>query len=117
MNDLLAFAVDAHGGLERWNTFSRLKAELSVDGAIWHLKQQPGLLNDKVFELDERIADYKSAGVKVIWIVDPKARTVRIIRPGVPTIELEEQQMLTGDPVLPGFSVLVANLFPSALPA
>lgn len=52
MNDLLAFAVDAHGGLDRWNSFTKLRAELSVDGAIWHLKQQPGLLTDKVFEID-----------------------------------------------------------------
>jgi hypothetical protein len=52
MNDLLAFAIDAHGGLDRWNEFKRLKAELSVDGAIWHLKQQPGLLTDKLFEID-----------------------------------------------------------------
>jgi len=69
--------------------------------------------NDKVYDLDEKIADYKSAGVKLIWIVDPKARTVRVIRPGAATIELEEQQTLTGDPVLPGFSVLVADLFPT----
>jgi hypothetical protein len=52
MNDLLAFAIDAHGGLERWNSFAKLHAELSIDGAIWYLKQQPGLLNNKVFEID-----------------------------------------------------------------
>jgi hypothetical protein len=52
MNDLLAFAVEAHGGLHRWNEFKTLKAELSVDGAIWHVKRQPGLLADKVFEIE-----------------------------------------------------------------
>jgi hypothetical protein len=52
MNDLLAFAVDAHGGLGRWNAFSKLRAELSVGGAIWQLKQQAGLLTDKIFEID-----------------------------------------------------------------
>lgn len=39
MNDLLAFAIQAHGGLDRWNAFKHLRSELSVDGAIWHLKQ------------------------------------------------------------------------------
>jgi hypothetical protein len=37
----------------------RLRAEMSIDGAIWHLKQVPDLLRDKVFELDthaQRIA-------------------------------------------------------------
>src|SRR6476620_11989594 len=52
MKNLLAFAVDAHGGLARWNAFSRLRAELSVDGAIWHVKQQPALLKTKVVEID-----------------------------------------------------------------
>jgi len=52
MNDLLAFAIEAHGGLRRWNAFNTLRAELSVDGAIWHVKQQPGLLRDKIFEID-----------------------------------------------------------------
>jgi hypothetical protein len=52
MNDLLEFALEAHGGLQRWNEFKTLRAELSVDGAIWHIKQQPGLLAEKVFEID-----------------------------------------------------------------
>lgn len=52
MNDLLAFAVDAHGGLDRWNAFTSLRAELTVGGAIWDIKQQPGLLTDKVFEIE-----------------------------------------------------------------
>jgi hypothetical protein len=51
MNDLLAFAIDAHGGLERWNEFTKLSAEVSIGGAIWDVKQQPGLLNDKVFDI------------------------------------------------------------------
>ncbi|GAA0309021.1 hypothetical protein GCM10009087_18820 [Sphingomonas oligophenolica] len=54
MNDLLAFAVEAHGGMERWNAFTRLRAELSVGGAIWEIKQQPGLLTDKLFEIETR---------------------------------------------------------------
>ncbi|MGO4287570.1 hypothetical protein [Bosea sp. TAB14] len=55
MNDLLAFAVAAHGGLDRWNTFTSVRTDLSIDGAIWHAKQVPGLLLDKVFEADTRL--------------------------------------------------------------
>jgi hypothetical protein len=51
MNELLAFAIEAHGGLKRWDSFTTLRAALSVDGAIWHLKQQPGLLSQKTFEI------------------------------------------------------------------
>ena len=52
MSDLLAFALEAHGGLPRWDEFKTLRAELSVDGAIWRIKQQPGLLTDKILEIE-----------------------------------------------------------------
>jgi hypothetical protein len=47
----LAFAIDAHGGLKRWNEFTRLRAKVSIGGAIWDVKQQPGLLTDKTFDI------------------------------------------------------------------
>jgi hypothetical protein len=55
MNDLLAFAIEAHGGLDRWNAFTNLRAEVSIGGAIWDLKRQPGQLRDKVFEIDTHV--------------------------------------------------------------
>jgi hypothetical protein len=50
-DDLLAFALEAHGGLDRWNAFTSLKAQVSIAGAIWDVKQQPGLLLDKTFDI------------------------------------------------------------------
>lgn len=47
MNELLQLTIDAHGGLDRWNHFRHLDVQLSVDGGIWYLKQQPRLLIDK----------------------------------------------------------------------
>jgi hypothetical protein len=52
MNDLLKFALAAHGGLERWQGFARLSARASIGGAIWDVKQRPGLLTDKEIVLD-----------------------------------------------------------------
>jgi hypothetical protein len=51
MSNLLDFALEAHGGLKRWNEFETLRADLSIGGAIWDLKQQPGLLTDKTFTI------------------------------------------------------------------
>lgn len=59
MNELLAFAVEAHGGLDRWMGFTRLSAEVSIGGAIWHAKHQPDLFLDQLVDLDthaERLA-------------------------------------------------------------
>ena len=51
MNSLLKFATDAHGGLERWNQLNSLTAELSVTGAIWHVKGKPDFLKNIRIEL------------------------------------------------------------------
>lgn len=51
MNDLLALAVAAHGGLDRWNSFRTLTAEASIDGGLWHMKQVPDMLKHATFEI------------------------------------------------------------------
>ncbi|HEY4801277.1 MAG TPA: hypothetical protein VIH96_01540 [Paraburkholderia sp.] len=43
MSTLLEKAVQAHGGLDNWSTFSTVSAKLDVGGAIWHLKGQPDM--------------------------------------------------------------------------
>jgi hypothetical protein len=50
MNDLLQVAVDAHGGLSRWNQLKRVKASLSITGAIWQLKGKPDALAEVSIE-------------------------------------------------------------------
>lgn len=46
MDNLLEYMIKAHGGMETWNRFESITARISSDGALWHLKQQPGKLND-----------------------------------------------------------------------
>jgi hypothetical protein len=52
MTDLLQAAVDAHGGLERWNQLKTVKASLSITGAIWQLKRKPDVLKDVSIEAE-----------------------------------------------------------------
>jgi hypothetical protein len=44
MKDLLTFAIEAHGGLKRWNELSEVSADLDVGGALWGLKGQQGFV-------------------------------------------------------------------------
>ncbi len=69
--------------------------------------------NDRIYALEEKLADYRLAGVPLIWVVYPNRRTVHVYANGgeSPTV-LHESDMLTGGDVLPGFSVKVADLFP-----
>lgn len=80
MDSLLAFALDAHGGLDRWNAFTRLRAEVSIDGAIWHLKQQPGLLTGKVVDIDTQVQR-----IAIAPFTAPELRSVFV--PGRLTLE------------------------------
>ena len=44
MDELLAQAVEAHGGLSRWNRLATLTATASITGALWRLKRTADLL-------------------------------------------------------------------------
>ena len=68
---------------------------------------------DRVQKLNEKLADYRSVAVPLVWIVDQKTRTVVVQTAGESTQRLlQESDLLDGGDVLPGFSVRVAELFP-----
>jgi Uma2 family endonuclease len=67
---------------------------------------------DEVYDLDEKLADYESAGIPLVWILNPNLKTVRVVHPRQPTIKLNAEDQLSGEEILPGFSVKVLDLFP-----
>jgi hypothetical protein len=52
MNDLLAGAVAAHGGLDRWNQVKSITVDAAVTGALLALKNQADALKDVRLEVD-----------------------------------------------------------------
>jgi Uma2 family endonuclease len=69
---------------------------------------------DLAGEIDEKISEYLNAGIRLIWIVNPKTKSVRIQRPATakpgPT-SLSESDTITGEDVLPGFECRVSEFF------
>lgn len=61
--------------------------------------------------LDEKVSDYLSAGVRMIWVVYPDTRRVMVFRPGEPVLRLTPGMSLSGFDVLPGFSNRAGKLF------
>ena len=51
MDNLLKCALEAHGGLKAWNNLQSLTANVSIGGALWDLKQLPGLFENTRVEL------------------------------------------------------------------
>lgn len=79
MNDLLKLAVNAHGGMPRWEQLSRFRAGASITGAIWAMKGKPGLLDGVVLEGETRdqrltITPFPRPGRYATW--EPYRQTI-----------------------------------------
>ena len=62
-------------------------------------------------EVQTKILEYLQAGTSVVWIVRPRTRTVTVYRSLSDIRVLTDQDTLTCDDLLPGFSVPVSDLF------
>jgi Uma2 family endonuclease len=69
--------------------------------------------NDTVQGLEEKIDDFKRAGVRLIWVVHPQHHIVRIHRADGTIQQLGENDELSGEDVVPGFRCPVRELFVS----
>ena len=67
--------------------------------------------NDTYTEVSMKVAEWFSAGALLIWIIDPSGNTVAVHLPDGTSTMLHESDMLDGGAVLPGLSVLVADIF------
>ncbi len=67
--------------------------------------------HDAYEDVEIKLRDYREAGVRLIWVLSPQCRTVRVIRADLTTAELNETDTLDGENVIPGFSVRVDELF------
>lgn len=84
------------------DTYDQLAPDLAVESV------SP---TDTVLELDEKIEEYLKAGVRLVWIINPDLRSVKIFRPGRPILEIRNGDELSGEDVVPGFSCKVSELF------
>lgn len=64
-------------------------------------------------EIAEKVNAYLAAGVVVVWVADPEARTVTAYRTGKQPLVFGASDTLTADGVIPGFAVAVADLLPA----
>ena len=65
-------------------------------------------------EMRAKMEDYFGADCRVVWIVDPLRKSVVIHRPDGSSIVLTEDDTLVDEDLLPGFSLKIGEIFPSA---
>ncbi|HEX9945655.1 MAG TPA: Uma2 family endonuclease [Thermoanaerobaculia bacterium] len=68
---------------------------------------------DRTSTIKEKLSDYFSAGVLVVWMVDPMLRRVLVYRSPTDVTILDASKVLADEELLPGFSVPVSDIFSS----
>jgi Uma2 family endonuclease len=74
------------------------------------------LPSDSAEELEEKLDDYRPAGVPLIWVIYPELREVKIFRLDGPDGELREDDVLSGEDVIPGFRCPLREILPRRAP-
>jgi Uma2 family endonuclease len=67
--------------------------------------------SDRMTDVQAKVDDYLRAGVRLVWVVEPRARTVTAYVPGRPPRVYGEADDLDGGDVLPEFRLPVAEIF------
>lgn len=68
--------------------------------------------NDRMTDVDRKVALYLADGVRLVWVVNPARQNVYVYRAGSNTVMIVQgDDALTGGDVLPKFSVKLAALF------
>jgi len=67
--------------------------------------------SDTVYETEEKVNDWLAAGTRIVWVVNPKQRTITVHKAGPQIQVLTEKDQLSGEDVVPGFACAVGELF------
>jgi Uma2 family endonuclease len=68
-------------------------------------------LGDTYSEVLGKVEDWLDAGVRAVWIVDSKRRSIRVYRSLTDVTRLSEDDELDGGEVVPGFRCKVSEIF------
>lgn len=62
-------------------------------------------------EIAEKIGDYLDAGARLVWVIEPRSRSIIVHRPGREPRTYWEGEEVDGGDVVPGFLVAVGEVF------
>jgi Uma2 family endonuclease len=67
--------------------------------------------HDLYTEVEEKVAEWLEHGSRLVFVVNPRRRTVAVHRPGEPVRMLTADDVLDGQDVVPGWTLPVSDLF------
>ncbi len=62
-------------------------------------------------EMNIKVGEYFSAGVHLVWLIDPSSRTATVFHSAEHSTKLQERDSLDGGTVLCGFTLSLGDLF------
>ncbi len=66
---------------------------------------------DRLKPLQAKMQEYLENGAQLGWLIDPYKRRVYVYRPDAPMQRLDQPENVSGEPLLPGFVLPVAQLW------
>ena len=67
--------------------------------------------SDTLHRIQEKVFAYLEAGTQLVWVLEPRAKTVTVYRSETDITTLTRNDTLSGEDVVKGFSCQVAELF------
>ncbi len=96
--------------LSRWNSLTRQQQERFVPlcpDFVLELRSP----SDSVTTIQNKMKEYLDNGAKLGWLIDPRRQLVEIYRPNQQVEILRLPKMVSGEDILPGFSLDLAEIF------
>jgi Uma2 family endonuclease len=66
---------------------------------------------DRRRKVEAKVAHWLASGSRMVWVVNPKLRTVTVYRSLKDVVTLTEEDHLEGGEIVPGFRIAVAKIF------
>jgi Uma2 family endonuclease len=126
-NDTLGEAFDSSTGFELPNGANRSPDASWIRKNRWEaltLEQREGFIplcpdfavelrskTDSLPDLRAKMQEYRSNGAQLGWLIDPKNKRVEIYRSGQAVEVLENPSTLSGEDVLPGFTLTLKRIW------
>jgi Uma2 family endonuclease len=94
-----------------------ISKERAAERPAGFLKTAPDLVvevispTDRWQDMQQKIEEYFAIGVHWIWVVEPENRVVRVYQSPTQVQKLTEDEILTGEGILTGFTLSVAEIF------
>lgn len=92
-------------------TMARQNAQTTLIDGVPKLAVEVLSPSDKVEETTEKVNEYLSVGVDLVWIIDPYFQTIQLHRRGYAPVTFNNEQRMTGSDILPGLDFAVIDVF------